>query len=53
MSPMIEKEEKPESGKANKKGRVGVQSAKVYFLSALIVAVVSFLGSILAGSFSS
>jgi len=35
-----------------KKPNIGVQSAKVYFTSALIVAVVSFLGSTLAGSFS-
>ncbi len=49
---MIEKEEKPKSGKATGKGRVGAQSAKIYFISALIIIVVSFLGSLLAGSFS-
>lgn len=50
---MTEKEEKPELGKTNEKGRVGVQSARVYFTSALIVIVVSFLSSLLTGSFSS
>jgi len=49
---MTKKEEKKVE-KETKKSKVGVQSAKVYFFSAFVVTVVSLLGSILAGSFSS
>lgn len=49
---MTKKEKKPKVEKETKKIKVGVQSFKVYFLSAFIVTVVSFLGSIVAGSFS-
>jgi hypothetical protein len=49
---MTNKEEKKIEKETNK-SKVGIQSAKVYFFSALVVTVVSFLGSILAGSFPS
>jgi len=50
---MTKKEENLKVEKETKKSKVGVQSAKVYFTSALIVIVVSFFGSLLASSFSS
>lgn len=49
---MTETEEKAKARKATKKNKTVVQSVKVYFLSALIVVAVSFLGSLLIGSFS-
>ena len=49
---MTETEEKATARKATKKNKTGIQSARVYFASALIVVAVSFFGSLLTGSFS-
>jgi hypothetical protein len=49
---LTETKEKATARKATKKNKTGVQSAKVYFVSALIVVAVSFFGSLLTGSFS-